>query len=221
MSPAPYTPPSQYAAGYDYYQNDPLAPARRAGMLMYLIGGVGLLSSFCCIGMGAMLPTLMAQQPEAFAEVQQIPQATPEFIQRSLFIFGGIIFIGGIGLILLGRFVRDGSKGAIITSMVLSILATLLLVIWLLFSAATLLSPPGPHTFGLCFLIVPLALFILLVVWLISALRGVDRAAAANYAMQYWQYAQQQQAYGQPPYPPQPPSPSPPTPPPPASPPAT
>src|SRR5688572_14332897 len=205
MSQFPYTPPTQYAAGYDYYQTDPLAPARRAGMLMYLIGGIVLLSGFCCIGMGQALPRLIAQQPEAFVGLEQIPEATPEFMQRSLYIFSGVVFAGGIGLILLGRFVRAGSKGAIITSIVISILAVLLLVIWLIATTPTLISPPGLHTFvGLCLLILPTALFILLLVLLFSAMRGVDRAMAATYAMQYWQYAQQQ-AYTQGQYPSQPP----------------
>ena len=216
MTQYPYTPPTQYAAGYDYYQSDPLAPARRAGLLMYILGGIVLLSGFCCIGMGQALPKLMAEQPEAFVGLEQIPEATPQLLQRTLYIFSGIIFVGGVGMIVLGRFVRAASKGAIITSIVIAILAVLLLGIWLLGAAPTLLSPPGVHSLGLCMLVVPIALFVLLIVWLFGAMRGVDRAMASSYAMQYWQYAQQQQAYaqGQYPAPPQTPPPTPPPPPP-------
>jgi hypothetical protein len=62
---------------------------------------------------------------------------------------------------------------------------------------------------------IPFALLVLLMVWLVGALKVSDHAASQRYAMQYWQYAQQQQMYAQQPgtYPQQQPPPYPPTPP--------
>jgi hypothetical protein len=211
-------PPTGYAPGYDYGQGDVLAPAKRAGIMMYVLGGLVLASSACCVGAGVSLPRLMAERPEAFAELQEIPNASIGMIQISMYIMAGFVFVGGLVMIILGTFVRGGSKGAIITSLIVTVLAMLLLALWLLTSAARLLSPPGVHSLGLCILIAPLALFGLLLYFLIAAMRGADRAMAGQYAMQYWQYAQQQQAYGQqygypqqPPQPPQPPQQPPPS----------
>ena len=203
----PYTPPTNYAAGYDYGP-DPLGPAKRAGILMYVLGGMTFVSSFCCVGAGVSLPKLMADQPEAFAELQQIPNASMGTIQVAMFVLAGLVFFVGLIMIVLGTFVRGGSKGAIITAMVLTVLTMLLLALWLLSSAVHLLAPPGVHSLGLCMFLVPLALFGLLLFWLIGAMRAADRAMAGQYAMQYLQYAQQQQqTYGQYGYPQQQPQP--------------
>ena len=61
----------------------------------------------------------------------------------------------------------------------------------------------SPQALGaVCMLTVVLALLVLQVVWLFGAIKASDQAAHQQYAMQYWQYAQQQQGYAQPGYPP-------------------
>ena len=99
-----------------------------------------------------------------------------------------------------------------------SVLLTIVMMlglIFLLITSAMQLSgaKAGGAAMNACFVVVPLALLVLQLVWLIQAMRGADQTMAAQYAMQYWQYAQQQQqAYAhqqQPPpiYPPQQPPP--------------
>jgi len=58
---SPYQPPQTNYPNFDYYQPDALAPARRAGLLMYVMGALLILSSLCCGGVGAMLPQVIAR----------------------------------------------------------------------------------------------------------------------------------------------------------------
>src|SRR4051812_43124410 len=118
--PSPYQPPQQQPyPNFDYYRPDLLAPARRASLLMFLVGGLTFVSSLCCAGVGSALPRLINERPEAFEELQRLPNMTPQIAQVLMFVLGGIAFLLGLAFIVLGVFVRRGGKGAIITSIVL------------------------------------------------------------------------------------------------------
>ena len=199
--PSPYQPPTPQYSQYNYYQPDVLGPARRASVLMFVTGGLLIASSLCCGVFAAMLPQLM-QQPEFSAQMRTVPGVTQEQMQLGAMIGGGLAVVGGLVVIVLGVFVRRGSKGAAITSMVLAVLALLYLVGTTITSMAMgRISLSGANALGVCFLVLPMALLALLIVWLIGAMRSADHVTAARYAQQYWQYAQQQQAYGQQQYP--------------------
>jgi TM2 domain-containing membrane protein YozV len=217
--PSPYQPPTPPYPGYDYYSgsSDALAPAKRAGILMFTIAGLLILGSLCCGAVGAMLPQLMAEHPESFSRLQEIPEATPHRMQAVLVGSGILCALFSVILGLLGFFVRKGGKGAIITSIGLSSIAIALLALWSLAGVAQ-------GELGACILVIPLALFVLLVVWLVQAVRasGSVQAMQNQYMQQYWQHLYQQQMYSQQqPYPPggTPPISSPPASPPPSSPP--
>ena len=197
MSQSPYQPPTPYSQpmNFDYYGAPPdaLAPARRAGALQYVVGGVVLLASFCCAGMGVLLPEMMRQRPDVFAEMQSISGAGTGFVQTTLFVLGALVFLIGVGMLVLAGFVRRGSKGAMVTSMVITSIAILLLLLNAIGSVAKVMSVPGPEAaLGVCIILTPLVLFVLLLVCLVQGMRAADRAVAQGYAMQYWQYAQQQ-----------------------------
>src|SRR6185295_13925183 len=178
---------------FDYYQGGGLAPARRAGAMMYLVGGIVLAAALCCAGMGAMFPRIVAQQPEIMNKLGEIPEATPQRIQLALVAIGIVMLIVAILHLVLAPFVRRGSKGAIITGIVMTILLILAMGLQLLGSALQLASAKAEAGVSACVLLLVIALLVLQLVWLISAMRGADHALASQYAMQYWQYAQQQQ----------------------------
>ncbi len=197
----PYVPPPQPDYGYDfrYYQpqqQDPLTPARRAGLMMFVLGGLIILPSFCCGAMGLALPALMAQQPGVFSEMSAAG-LTPEAIQVTLVVAAGVALFAGVIMIVLGRFVRSGAMGAIVTAIVL---ATLLALYLLLNTVGILVisgMPPAQRVLGMVISVLGLGLIGLLIVWLIQAAKSAPRIGMmkSQYQQQLWQYQQQQQMY--------------------------
>lgn len=217
--PSPYNPPPppNYGGGYDfnYYQpaEDPLAPAKRASLMMFIMGGLIVLPSFCCAAMGLALPAMMAQQPGALGDLTAAGM-TPELVQRMFTIGGAVGLFIGIVMFVLGRFVRRGSMGAAVTSIVM----VALIALYLLLNAIGLLVmqlPPPQMVLGLAMSVVGLALLGLLIVWLVQAVIAAPRVATmkSQYQQHYWHYQQQQQmhqsGYAAPP-PPMPPTDDPP-----------
>jgi hypothetical protein len=212
--PSPYTPPGPHAPGgynFDYYQpaagSDPLGPARRASSLMYGLGGFIAAGGLCCAGVGAMLPQMLAQQPELLDEIAaSAPGITPEFFQWIFVGLGALGLVVGIAMLVLAYFVRGGGLAPIVTAIVLTVLMTLYLLLNLVLTLVGLAGGgaagaggAGQAMLGLCFVIVPLGLFGLLLTWLIQAARsaGQVRAQREQQQAQFWQYQQQQHAYGQ------------------------
>jgi len=214
---------------FNYYQpaypapQDPLAPARRASILMYILGGLVLLGGGCCIGVGILLPSLIEQQPELGAAISNVPGATEQLVQVAFVVFGILTLFLGVAQIILARFVSRGGKGAVITSIIVSILMGLFLLFGVVQNAFNSAQKPAERGMGVCMMCVPLAMLALLIVWLFQAFAAAGRVAniQQQYAQQYWQYYQRQQQYGGGPYQPpgqfppqmQSPPPPPPTPP--------
>ncbi len=200
--PSPYSPPPvppNYGYDFNYYQpqRDVLAPSRRAGMLLYVVGGLILLPSLCCGAMGLALPAIMAQEPALFSEVSASGMS-PEGLQTTLMIGGGVMLLLGVVMIILGRFVRRGSMGAAVTGSVLAVLVFLYLVLnglGILVMSGKL--PPAQMVLGLAMTVLGLVIFGMLFVWLIQAAMAAPRIAMmqSQYQQQYWQYQQQQQMY--------------------------
>src|SRR4051812_3390930 len=71
-------------------------PARRAGILLFILGGLAIVSSLCCGSAGGMLPRVLSQNPEL---AQQIPpEVTPEFLRLGLLVFAAFAFVYGLAL---------------------------------------------------------------------------------------------------------------------------
>ena len=202
--PSPYQPPTpqQYPPmSFDYYQPagapDVLAASRRAGVVMFIAGGLAGLGALCCAGVGAMMPQLMAQEPEKFAEIQaQVPQAGPEFFRIMFIVLAVLALIVAATLIVLGLYVKRGSKAAVITSMVLVVLGMLYLVLNTILSLTMQGQPPAQVA---CFIIPSFAILVFMMIVLFPALRASDdvRALREQHMQQYWQYAYQAQMYAQ------------------------
>jgi hypothetical protein len=199
--------PQQFPPDFSQYQpvSDPLAPARRASIILFVLGGLCVMGSGC-IGVAAWtLP-----MDEMLAKAKLTLPAPPPGMTMSQFLqvmYTGIAFLGicfGISLVVVGLFVRRGSRAASITAIALCIPAALFFLCNLgsVFSQSA--GNPLILVIGLCATFVPFGLLVLTCVWLIAALRQLPSVqfAQQQYQMQMWQYHQQQAAAHQQPTPP-------------------
>lgn len=196
-SPPPY-PPQGYVTAYGYGPSEDLfAPARRAGILMIVLGALTIVIGLCMGLGGAMLPQMMDQMPadqrQMFDQMQQ--QLPPSITLSGIFlVFACVMVVVGLLYIVLGLFTRRGGLGIVITSIVLTTLVSLVLLV----STIGSLTHPG-QAMGACTTVIALALFVLLLAWLVQAARATSRISQmqADYQAQYQQYLRAQQMYGQ------------------------
>ncbi len=195
--PPPYSPPS-----FDYYQPaqpgtpDLLAPARRASIVMFVVGVLFLVCGGY-IGIASsvlnMNQILEQQRPSLPPEAQGM--FTPEIL-RAYFV--GICIAAIIGAILmvgLGLLVRRGSFAGIVTALVLTILGLLCFLCPAVGTIPMFTRLPFQAGITLLILAVPLLLLGLQLVWLIQGASGVSRLRAWQRQYQA-QYTQVQYPYG-------------------------
>ncbi len=200
--PSPYSPPPvppNYGYDFNYYQpqQDVLAPARRAGVIMFIMGGLLAIGGLCCGAVGALAPLdeIIRQNPT----LSSTPGVTPELMQVSVIVMGVLALLFGMALLILGYFVRGGGMAPVVTSIVLvgmAVLGGALVVVSGMFQLQR--GGGGPEMFlGMCIYILPLVLLIVLLAQLIRAAKMAPRIAMmkSQYQQQYWQYQQQQQMY--------------------------
>jgi hypothetical protein len=217
--PSPYQPPTPSYKSYLYAweeYHELVLPARRASTLMFVLGALGVIAGLGCLGMRAVVPWNNLP-PELARSVEQFETQT--HISPSAFIAVAALMVGipSLLLIVLGFFVRRASKIATYLSAGLVVLILLVLVLNILRGLTDIARVPqaaGQALLGTCMVLIPTALFGLLLTWLAQAARsaGALQAARERYQAQYWQYLQQHQQYAQPygmPYPMQPPPPPP------------
>ena len=199
--PGPYGPPQPPTpmdwGGYPAGATDLLGPARRAAVLMWVLGVVLLLLGGCLGALGAGMPTLR-QQPQFEQALRQLETQAPGDLLGMLFVIMGVVTsVVAVAYIVLGFFTRRGGLGAIITSLVLSGLVAAYLVLNTVVSLASGAGGLG----GACIGVIGLALHGVLITWLIQAVRASARVRAlqAQYAAQPWPAPQSPQAYGYPP----------------------
>lgn len=197
--PSPYPNPYQYPPGYGY---DPmqaaLVPARRAGLLMIILGFLMLACAMCCGGV-LLAPRPMLDQALTQAASGQAATLTPDEFRMASMV-SMVVLIGlGLPMVILGMLVRRGGSGSIIAAIVLSVI--LLILIGLQILASGVQGGGANIIAGACIMILPASLVSLQLVWLAQAMRarGAITAMQMQYQQQYWQYGQQQQQqmYGQ------------------------
>jgi hypothetical protein len=201
--PSPYSPPpfSPGAGGAPYGPN-PLALARRAAILLFVLGALGMLLGLCIGPMVWVVPMDQVLAQSGMRQPENLPQGVSmEQIMRITYtVVAVILFITGAVLAFLGIFVRRGNRGAMITAAVIAGLAILWFMLNVAGSALFALGGNPSALMGAVVGLVPLSLFGLLMSWLLKALKQlpqVDRARQqdAYYAQQqaqYWQSQQQQ-----------------------------
>ncbi len=196
-SPAQHQTPQQPNYGYDfsYYQpgDNPLAPARRAGVMMFIVGGLLAIGGLCCGAMGALAPLdeIIGQHPI----LNSTPGMTVELLQIGIIVLGVLGLLFGVVLLVLGYFVRGGGMVPIVISGVVIGLAVLFNVLNIISTAVQLRG--AEMIAGLCMNVIPLVLMVVLLITLVQAAKAAPRVTMmkSQYQQQLWQYQQQQQMY--------------------------
>jgi hypothetical protein len=213
--PLPYS-PQPFPPDFSQYQPafDPLSPARRAGIMLLIIGCLTIALGACAGLSGFMVPLdkLDQMMAQSHVDTSQFPSGiAPAEYMRAAFI-GAAFLCAPLGIVTIvsGIFTRRGARWAMITGIVLCGLPLLYLVFVVLVALTKGMMNPQMIVGSLCMLLVPAALLSLTIAWLIQAVRNVPRVryAQQQYQLQMLHYQQQQAAYQQQPSPP-PPSPAP------------
>jgi hypothetical protein len=194
--PSPYSlPPNPYVPGPLGYGWNPyeqyLKPARRAGLLMIILGSLAMFCGTCFTGL-SYVPTdqLAPEQQQLLRQIEkQVGMPAAQYIRWS-----GIGLLGsGVVLLSVGLWVRTGTRVAVAAAAAVAGLG----LVYFGLGALLLLVQGTPVP--ACFQCLLVALFVLLMVWLVGAWRsaGTMGAVYEQYRAQYWQHLQQQQQYGQ------------------------
>jgi hypothetical protein len=198
--PGPYQGPS-------YYSGDPYdelsAPAKRAGTLLIIIGAIGLMCGICVGVVGSRFDPEQFP-PEHAQRIQEMEEQIGGPVTVMSLRFALIAGLPSLAMLIMGIFVYRSATWAIYGSLVLVGIVLVFVAANVLGSLYMLARQPDVQSIiGVCLTAVMLALFVLLMAWLIQAARKASelKAAQRDYAAQYWQYAHQQQMYGQPPQP--------------------
>ena len=196
----PYPSPQMH---YDYYRpagGVAGSPAKRASVLMFVMGGLMILMGGCFSAMGAMLPSMQIP-PDSQQALQQLEaQFHPYSVATVVLVTGVALMVVALVFLVLGFLVRGGGRVPVMTATVLTGLMVLYLSLNIVMA---LVGPVANGSVSACFTLIPLGLFVLQLIWLVQALKaGPSTAANAATAMQQyqaqlWHYQQQQQAYQQ------------------------
>jgi hypothetical protein len=184
-------------------QDDLRAPARRAGILMAVLGVLIALMGACNAGSALVVtPEKMVENQAAMRELGWPDSPIkPETTRIASAVAGGVTLLVGILFVVNGIYVRRGTPAAVTTGLFLTGGLMLLVGGLCLMAAIALLVSPVMAAAMLCVLLVPLVLLVWLLVWLIGAAKNSARIAYAmqQYQAQFYMYQQQQQMYAQPP----------------------
>lgn len=204
MSQYPYNAPQPMPyGGYGYYQNPLdtlLAPAKRASIFMFIMGGLmlpcGLLMGLVSFADFSQLTGPQAAQLELLEdEFSKLGWSVKGFFQ----ILGALFLVPGLILIVLGVMVRRGGMGSIITSIILCCLMALLAGFGTI-SGVLQAGQGGQAILGACIWGGILALLIITLVFLFQAARNSGQLSnyRAQYQNQLYMAQQNQQMYGYP-----------------------
>ncbi len=192
---------------YQYFQPGPelLAPARRAGIGMFVLSGLLLLCGACLGVFAAMGPMDKVLEQSGMRISDTGTGLTPEQFMRTVYTVMAVVeVLLGIVFVVLGVFVRRGGKIAAIFSLVFCVLLAIFMLMQIV--GAVIMGMKNPSAFvGIIIGLIPLVLLGLVITWLTQAMRAAPQidAQQRQVAAQIWQYQQQQQmmqvgGYGQP-----------------------
>lgn len=192
-----------------------LAPARRASLLMFILGGFLALGGLCFGGMALALPAIPAAERAEFDKLEQEAMASAGVSFRTLvFVLAAVLSLPGLILLTQAFFVRRGGLAAVIGAIVVTLICTLVALLFL--ASGLWASAQGEMQMILGTLIMGLGLvaLITLAAFLFQAAKAAPGIAAMRvYAQQlYWQHQQSAHYYAPPPpsgYVPAPPPPPP------------
>lgn len=196
MSQFPPGYPAQYPMPfYAAPTVDALAPARRASVMMIVIGTLSLLMGGC-MGITAALLPQMQSMPELNTQLSQLESQSGVSITALLIVAASLFAAVAIVQIVLGFIVRRGSM----VPAVISIVFTSLILIYCGINAIAALALQGQFG-GACMSFAAAALFVVQLVMLFQVCRNAGQARSMQFmspAMMPWPgYAGPQQGYGQ------------------------
>lgn len=184
--PPDYQPPFGSNYAYPARPDDPRRPARRAAVLMWVIGCLGLLFAGMTVMVAwLMTPEFVATLPNAaqlrrqMDELQAQVNMPWDMIRRTMFFGALFMAIPALLFIVLGFFARTGRRTPVIVSLITSILAAAFLAFQGIGGAATGAAGAGQ---GVCFTLVAVGLLILLCNWLWQALKAAPLVEAMRHA---------------------------------------
>ena len=177
---------------------DPLAPAKRAGLLMIVLGSLGLLCG-TCFGLVGLVPIdqIIAQQAKSGQALP--PGITPSMLTMIFRILAGVTLVASLIELVLGFLVRRGSAVVALIGIVFSVIIVGYFTLNTLYAVSQGTSNAAAALFMGAIFISAFAFQIVLLVQAKSGAANVAQRSAA-YAAQYWQHLNQQQAYQQPIY---------------------
>jgi hypothetical protein len=178
--PNPYSPPD-FPGGLGQSPPNPLAPARRVAIMLFVIAALALLNA-TCTGISTL-----SHSDEQIDEVLKVLPKTPQgplftaSMVRTVQIASAVImFVGGAVLLLLGIFVRRANKAALVFATILCGLALALVGICeLAYVLGALFINPMFGIFA-CMGLIPVSMLGLTVLWLVQALRALPAMEAAR-----------------------------------------
>jgi hypothetical protein len=193
--PPPYAPPLPDYAALGPAGGSPAA--RRAGVMLFVLGPVVLLLGGCLGTIGGFLAA-SPSSAEADQLRQQLPPGISAGAMTAIFIGVGVVLMAvGVTLLALAAFVRRGRTGPTVVATVIIGLAGLYMVANLLVAVVKIGSDPKAAS-GACMGVIAVAALGLEFAWLIAALRsGPGAIDPYHQQMAQWQqYQQAAQAYG-------------------------
>lgn len=175
---------------------DLLAPARRASLMMFLIGGFLLLGGLCMGVAGALFDQFPAEQRE---EIDKKLEAQGLDFKTQAVTMAVVMGTPGLALFVLAFFVRRGGFGSAVTAMVVASILAMLAGLSLVGNGLQAVSGNSSAALEACMMLGLLSALTLLIIFLVQALRAASQAAVmrSHFQQPMWPYA------GQPPMHPQ------------------
>ncbi|MFN4242734.1 MAG: hypothetical protein ACK4PI_05805 [Tepidisphaerales bacterium] len=148
-----------------------LAPARQAGVLLFITAGLALLGGSCTLCAGLVLGSPGALHDSGLNEMLAQSGLTAQQLRLGLLVFSGLLLATTALLAVFGFLVRRGGP------VVLTLALTLCAVLALLFGLAVLLSLLAGELKGVCIYTLPLGWMVFVGFVLVRALSKVSAIA--------------------------------------------
>jgi hypothetical protein len=198
-SPVPPAYPPPYPSGSLPYQmpgatwnplDQLLSPARRAGLLMIIMGVLVLLMAGC-FGASAYVMSYGNNPPELQEKIEQMEAELGANAGEIAFAAMLVLLMPAVLCLALGIWVRSGSRVSAVLSMLLLAMMTLGTAFFMLSGLA---KGGTEAAAGLCLFGPLIALDVLTIIWLLQAIGNAGQVRQyRDYQSNFWAYAQQQQ----------------------------
>jgi hypothetical protein len=214
----PYpSPPVNY--GYPGAGTDPLAPARRASVMMAVVGGLVMAFGLCQIVASMLVPAdeVLKSQQSLLSKSggQAVPMPTLKRIQTIALVAQGLLALCGVALLALCFPARRGSRPATIAAIIFSGVLGAFALLAVLGSLFASIVAPALLVMS-CAAVALATMLVIQLIWLFQSLGATSRMqeARAQYLAYYSQYRHVQEpppmnewSYGYPTRSPPPPEP--------------